>query len=128
MRIAVASQNFRTVTGHAGKTRRFLVFEASPGQPAREVERFDLPKEMAFHEFRGDGPHPLYSVQAVIAGSMGPGFARRLAGRGITAVATSETDPARAADAFVAGTLPEAEPHDHDHGHGGHGNGTGRLH
>ena len=27
MRIAVTSQNFRTVTGHAGKARRFLVFD-----------------------------------------------------------------------------------------------------
>ena len=30
MRIAVASQNFRTVTGHAGKSRRFLVFDVAP--------------------------------------------------------------------------------------------------
>jgi len=28
MRIGVTSQNFRTITGHAGKTRRFLVFES----------------------------------------------------------------------------------------------------
>ena len=27
MKIGITSQNFRTITGHAGKTRRFLVFE-----------------------------------------------------------------------------------------------------
>ncbi|WP_248633505.1 NifB/NifX family molybdenum-iron cluster-binding protein [Cereibacter changlensis] len=53
MRFAVASQNFRTVTGHAGKTRRFLIFEATTGQPPQEVERFDLPKEQSIHAFRG---------------------------------------------------------------------------
>jgi len=31
MKIAVASQNFRTVTPHAGRTRRFLVYEPSRG-------------------------------------------------------------------------------------------------
>ena len=33
MKIAVSSQNFRTVTAHAGKARRFIVFDlATPGQ------------------------------------------------------------------------------------------------
>ncbi|HKJ77206.1 MAG TPA: nitrogen fixation protein, partial [Gammaproteobacteria bacterium] len=43
MEIAITSQNFRTVTGHAGKTRRFLVYEAGPGQEPVEVDRLDLP-------------------------------------------------------------------------------------
>ena len=137
MRIAVASQNFRTVTGHAGKTRRFLVFEVAPDQPAREVERFDLPKDMSMHEFHGEGDHPLYTVNAVIATSAGDGFARRLAGRGVLAATTEETDPVRAAEGLVAmleqmrqnPPMPDLRGsphqhhhhHDHDHGHGGCG-------
>lgn len=39
MKIAVTSQNFRTVTAHAGKTRRFLVFDIPSGDSPREVER-----------------------------------------------------------------------------------------
>ena len=39
MRIAVTSQNLRTITGHAGKTRRFIVFEAEPGREPVEVDR-----------------------------------------------------------------------------------------
>jgi predicted Fe-Mo cluster-binding NifX family protein len=120
MRIAVASQNFRTVTPHVGKTRRFILFEAAPGEPAREVDRLDLPRGMALHDFRGEGHHPLYEVGAIIAGSVGAGFARRMADRGIPALATSETDPARAAQAFVDGRLPPAAPHDHDHADCGH--------
>lgn len=51
MRIAVTSQNFTTITRHAGKTRRFLIYEAQPGTEPAEVQRLDLPIEMSFHEF-----------------------------------------------------------------------------
>lgn len=116
MRIAVASQNFRTVTPHAGKTRRFLVFEVEAGSPPREVERLDLPKEMAIHEFQDGGDHPLYAMRAVIAASAGPGFVNRMAARGVETVATSETDPAAAVTRYLAGTLPAPASHDDDCG------------
>jgi hypothetical protein len=54
MRIGVTSQNFRTITGHAGKTRRFLIFEQDATGAMREAQRLDLPLEMSLHEFRGD--------------------------------------------------------------------------
>ncbi|PTV96670.1 dinitrogenase iron-molybdenum cofactor [Rhodobacter aestuarii] len=139
MRIAVASQNFRTVTGHAGKSRRFLVYEAAPGQEITEVERFDLPKDMSMHEFHGEGPHPLDSVKVVIAGSAGAGFSRRMASRGVLVAVTEETDPVTAVGALIT-SMSEAQAnppmpdlradahghhhhhHDHDHGHEhGHG-------
>ncbi|MGO3929445.1 nitrogen fixation protein [Rhodopseudomonas pseudopalustris] len=118
MRIAVASQNFRTITGHAGMTRRFMVFEAAAGQPCAEVERIELAKDQAIHEFKGDGPHPLDSVQVVIAGSAGAGFINRMAARGIAAVTTDETDPVTAVTDYVAGRLQTSAPHAHDHEHG----------
>jgi predicted Fe-Mo cluster-binding NifX family protein len=31
MKIAVTSQDFRTVTGHAGRARNFLIYDAQPG-------------------------------------------------------------------------------------------------
>ncbi|UZE46924.1 NifB/NifX family molybdenum-iron cluster-binding protein [Rhodopseudomonas sp. P2A-2r] len=113
MLIAVASQNFRTVTGHAGKSRRFLVFDAAPGSAPREIDRFDLPKEQSIHEFRGDGPHALDAVKVVIAGSAGAGFINRMAARGVQAVTTAETDPTIAVERFLAGTLAPSAPHEH---------------
>jgi predicted Fe-Mo cluster-binding NifX family protein len=102
MKIAVTSQNFRRVTPHAGRTRRFLVYRAEPaGEPA-EIDRLDLPKDMAMHEFHRDGPHPLDSVDVLIAGSFGDGFARRMAKRGIRAVTTDKTDPLEAVRDFLA--------------------------
>ncbi|MBU6298688.1 MAG: nitrogen fixation protein [Alphaproteobacteria bacterium] len=118
MKFAVASQNFRTVTPHAGKTRRFLLLDAAPGGEPVETGRLDLPKEMCMHEFRG-ATHPLYDVQVVIAGSAGPGFIARLKERGVTAVATEETDPRKAVTDYLAGTLKPAAP-DEGCGCGGH--------
>uniref|UniRef100_Q07JI3 Dinitrogenase iron-molybdenum cofactor biosynthesis domain-containing protein n=1 Tax=Rhodopseudomonas palustris (strain BisA53) TaxID=316055 RepID=Q07JI3_RHOP5 len=111
MLIAVASQNFWTVTAHAGKSRRFLVFKVAPCRAPLEVDRLDLPKELSIHEFKGDGAHPLDAVDVVIAGCVGEGFVSRMAERGVRAVATSEINPALAVARFMAGTLAPSAPH-----------------
>lgn len=113
MRIAVASQNFRTITSHAGRTRRFLVYDARPGEVPAEVGRLDMPQDMALHNFHGTGDHPLYAMDAIIVGSAGAGFVHRMAARGVRVAATAETDPQAAVTAFLAGTLPPAAPHEH---------------
>ena len=112
MRISVTSQNFRTITPHAGVTRRFIVYEGEPGEVPREVDRLDLPKELAIREFARQGQHPLDNVDAVIVGSAGPGFLRRLAARGVEAIVTSETDPLTAVTKYLAGTLTPGEPNE----------------
>jgi hypothetical protein len=61
MRIAVTSQNFKTITGHAGKTRRFLVYETVGVESPVEIERLDLPQEMSIHEYQGED-HPLFQL------------------------------------------------------------------
>lgn len=113
MRIGVTSQNFRTITGHAGKTRRFLVFEVDDQGNPEEVERLDLPREMSMHEFRGDD-HPIFKLDVLVTGGCGKGFVRRLAQHGVQVVATGESDPLTAARKILAGEpLPPPRPHDH---------------
>jgi predicted Fe-Mo cluster-binding NifX family protein len=113
MKIGVTSQNFRTITGHAGKTRRFLVYEAQQTTDFRELDRLDLPKEMSMHEFRGDR-HPLDDLDVLITGSCGEGFIRRMSERGVRVVATGETDPSTAVAAYLAGRpLPPPEQRKH---------------
>ncbi|CAA7615351.1 NifB/NifX family molybdenum-iron cluster-binding protein [Magnetospirillum sp. UT-4] len=114
MLIAIASQNWKTVTAHPGKTRRFRLFDAAAGRPPEERPRLELDKEMVLHEYRGDeSAHPLFAVDVVIAGSAGEGFIRRLGARGVTVVTTAEPDPLAAIAHFFAGTLPPAAPHHH---------------
>lgn len=113
MRIGVTSQNFRTITGHAGKARRFLIYDAQPGEPITEVGRLDLPKEMSLHEYRGDD-HPIFALDAVVTAGCGEGFARRLQQHGVRLVTTAESSPVNAVNAIVRGeALPPAEPHAH---------------
>ncbi len=143
MKIAVASQNFRTVTPHAGRTRRFLVYAAGSDGVIAEVQRLDLPKELAMHDFHGQGAHPLDAMDLLIVGSCGEGFVRRLSERGVRVVTTDETDPITAVRAVVdtADESRAASPcgcghahahahaHGHDHGHNhGHGHGHGHAH
>jgi predicted Fe-Mo cluster-binding NifX family protein len=113
MKIAVTSQNFRTITSHAGKSRRFLVYGPDGNGGVAEIDRLDLPKEMSLHEFRGLD-HPLFQMSAVITASCGEGFTRRLGSFGVQVVTTSAQHPAQAAADYLAGRpLPAAEPHDH---------------
>lgn len=114
MRIGVTSQNFRTITGHAGKTRRFLVFEGEPGGGTpSEVERWDLPKEMSLHAYRGEAPHPTASLDVLVTAGCGEGFVRRMSGFETRVVVTGETDPAKAAGAILRGEpLPPPRPHE----------------
>ena len=135
MKIAVASQNFRTVTPHAGRTRRFLVYEAGTDGTIAEVERLDLPKELAMHDFHSDDSHPLDAMDVLIVGSCGEGFIRRLAGRGVRVLTTEETDPLAAVRAALAAPLetaaasPCGSGHGHAHGHAhGHGHGHAQAH
>jgi predicted Fe-Mo cluster-binding NifX family protein len=95
VKIAVTSQNFRTVTGHAGKARRFLVFDVDEGGVITPAERIDLPKEMSLHEYKGDD-HPIFDMDVVITQSCGDGFGHRLAKHQVRLLLSEEEDPGEA--------------------------------
>ena len=119
MKIAVTSQNRRTITEHAGKCRKFWIYDTEWGQIAGKT-LLELPIEQSFHESSPHEPHPLDGVQVLIAGSMGPGLSRRLAAKGITALTTPETDPDRAVAAYLDGSLAVGSPKPHARGEGEH--------
>lgn len=115
MRIAITSQNFKTITGHAGHANRFVVYEANGSENIQEVERLDLPKELTIHNGHGID-HPLFAMnlQALITQSAGQGFVQRLSQRGITVHITSESDPTLAVAAVALGQpLPAANVEEH---------------
>jgi predicted Fe-Mo cluster-binding NifX family protein len=101
MIVAVTSQNFRTVTGHAGKTRRFLLFTLASNGQWEESDRLDLPKEMSMHEF-AMGPHPIDVANVIITASCGEGFIRKMEQRQIKVVISEESDPLKAVQQIMA--------------------------
>lgn len=116
MKIAVTSQNRRTVTEHAGRCRKFWIYEITEGE-VQGKRLLELSKEQSFHDSARSVPHPLDTVDVLISGGMGRGLERRLRERGIEAVVTDETDPDAATKAYLDGTLVRlrAECKEHHH-------------
>jgi len=108
MKIAIATKHFDIVSGHAGQTREWLLYECMPEQPIAEPVRITLTKEQLPHHFKDDGPHPLRGVDVVVAGSAGDGYIRHMAEWGTQVLLTGETSPRAALEKILAGeVLPD---------------------
>lgn len=113
-RVAVASRNGRTVAGHIGKCAHWIVYEALAGNAPEdepvvtEVERITLPKDLIFHHYHDERPHPLRNCVAVIGASAGESFVKKMRNRGIEAVLTAESDPGTAVADFVRSNVTPA--------------------
>ncbi|WP_428034822.1 NifB/NifX family molybdenum-iron cluster-binding protein [Amphritea sp.] len=112
MRIAVASQDGLTVAGDIGRWRKWVVFEIeaiegcddrvkSVPQRLKPSRTLILPKAMVLHHYREDQPHPLADCDAVIGAISSESVVRRMARRGVDAVATAETDLYKAISDYI---------------------------
>ena len=102
MRIVVTSQNFRTVSGHAGRATRFLIYQVSPDGEPQECARFDLSPQQSFHEMQGVGAHPIDGANVILSAGFGAHFKEVMARRGIQAAVTDKTDPLEAVRDYLA--------------------------
>ena len=109
MKIAIATKdNWTKVSGHAGQTRDWLVFDCTPSNPHPDPMRIQLSREQLPHYFQDDGPHPLHGVEIVVAASAGDGYVRHMAKWGAQVLLTGETDPDVALKMILSGkALPE---------------------
>ena len=106
MKIAIATKDFSSVSGHAGQTRQWLVYDLSnhrANQLLPAPNRVDLEKEQVLHIFEDNAPHPLDGVDIVVAASAGDGFIRHMKKRGAEVLLTGEEDPALAITRILAG-------------------------
>ena len=121
--VAVAIDRHGRVAGHAGRAQRWRVFDVWPGEAPQGAYTVELDEHACLHEWHVCAQperHPLHAVDVAIAASAGDGVIRRLAERGVTLLATGESDPERAVAAYLAGQLPPGAPHD-EHSCGGEG-------
>lgn len=119
MKIAITSQNQRTVSGHAGKTTRFIVFEVEDRKVITK-SLLELEVNNVLHEYLHGNPapeyvHPLLEMDVVITGSMGSGFPIKMKANGIEAVMTDEKDIELALNGYLDGTLVRLQPAKHHH-------------
>lgn len=111
MRVEIATADWTTVAGHAGKTRTWLVYDLRPAAASTALPvpaRITLEKAQVLHYFKDEGPHPLDGIDIVIAGSAGDGFVRHMKKRGADVLLTGESDPQKALEMVIAGApLPK---------------------
>ena len=108
MKIAVTSQNRKTVTEHAGVCRKFWVFTVKENQILSK-QLLELPKEQCFRESNPNAEHPLDDIDVLITGGMGNGLTQRLKKKGIQALLTDISDPAEAVNKALEVSLHEKE-------------------
>ncbi len=114
MKIAVTSQNRKTITEHAGRCRKFWVFNIENNKIV-DKQLLELPKEQAFHDSSAHEPHPLDNVDVIITGGMGQGLMMRLERKGTKGIVTKESDPERAVLLYLNGSLRSEQFHQHGH-------------
>jgi hypothetical protein len=96
MKIAIATKDFTAVSGHAGQTRQWLVYDLSNHRSSQLLpapRRVDLDKEQVLHVFEDNAPHPLDGIDIVVAASAGDGFIRHMKKRGAEVLLTGEALP-----------------------------------
>ncbi len=121
MKIAITSQNKRTVSGHAGKTTRFIVFEVENNEIlTKNLLEIEVTNVLHEHFHGNPAPgyvHPVLEMDVVITGSMGPGFSIKMQANGIEAVMTDEKEIDVVIAKYLDGTLEKLQPSAHNHHH-----------
>ena len=111
MKIAVASSDFQSVSGHAGRAKRWLVFTVDENGVVSAPERIELPGEQVIHYVEeNDQPHPLDGIDAMVTLSAGDGFVKHMEKRGTLVAMTAEKDAAKAVADYLAHTLSAPKP------------------
>ncbi len=119
MKIAVSSQNLRTISAHAGKASRFYIYTID--EQTKQVTKRELlelaPPDILHNRFHKSddpwAPHPLFEVDVVITAGAGPGFVNRLSTQNTRVVITPEQDPDIAVALFLEDNLPQLPPAHH---------------
>ncbi|WP_313954222.1 NifB/NifX family molybdenum-iron cluster-binding protein [Accumulibacter sp.] len=123
MQIAVTSQNRKTITEHAGKCRKFWIYDVEKGVVSGK-RLVEVSIEQSLHASHHQLAEPLAGINTLITGGMGPCLFERLMQSGILPVVTMEEDPDAAVSAMLANRLerlPVARGgHCHERGHFSH--------
>ncbi len=147
IKVAITSQNKRTVTKHAGECRNFLIYTIEDEKViSKEIMTLEANRTLkyTFHEDPSEIPfNPVYDMDILLSGSIGRSGVNKLAMNNVAAYVIQEKDPDVAIEKLLNGTLEAFEPvshrhqhnhdqhkhhhHQHEHSHGGGGCGGGNC-
>ena len=100
LKIAVSSQDRQTVTDHAGRCRKFWVYEIRQNRVESKTLR-ELTSEQTLHSSPLGADHPLDDVHVMITAGISPFLYHRLREGGIRGYVTEESDPDRAVEMLL---------------------------
>lgn len=114
MKIALSFQDGKTISGHAGRCTKFLVYDI---QENNYVSRsiLEIDEERTIHNVLHDlmlpfMDHPIFNMDVIISNSMCNGFIKKMRIKGIEAVPTEEVEPDRAVQMYLSGELEALMP------------------
>lgn len=111
MKIAVASSDFTSVSGHAGRAKHWLIYHVDENAQVSPPQRIELPSDQVIHYVEENGqPHPLDGIDVVITLSAGEGFVKHMEKRGALVAMTAEKDATKAVHDYLAETLSAPRP------------------
>jgi len=112
MKIAVPTDDGKTITSHFGRARYFALFEVEEGRISRKEVVENNPYHGEHHEHGAGARHShdrfialLDGCEVIISRGMGRRAMADLEAAGIKPVFTDETDAEQAAKAYSEGTL-----------------------
>jgi predicted Fe-Mo cluster-binding NifX family protein len=119
MKIALSFQNGHSLSGHAGRCTRFLVYNIEENKILSK-ELVEIESEMTFHSIFHDGTYtfsenPLHDMDMIISNSMGLGFVQKMKSNGIKALQTDEQNPDLLIEKYMKGELLFTEVKNHHH-------------
>ena len=125
LKVAVASENGETLSGHAGTCRKYIIYHLENGEISHKELLELAPSEIfrkVFHDPEMKGyAHPLYEVDYVLVTAIGMNGTRKLKRRGVQALLVAEAEnPDVVVRKLISGSLETYQPHEHSHGHGDH--------
>jgi predicted DNA-binding protein (UPF0251 family)/predicted Fe-Mo cluster-binding NifX family protein len=118
-KIAIPTDDGRTVSAHFGRAPRFMVFTVKKGSVTGREERAKpyhgqpsqaVRGDLAFHEALVE---PILDCAAVLTGGIGWGASESLRAKGLRPVLTDIRDIDEAVGRFIAGTLSEQPGKEH---------------
>ncbi|MCB0460939.1 MAG: hypothetical protein KDC74_13130 [Flavobacteriaceae bacterium] len=135
-KVAITSQNRKTVTEHAGRCRNFYIYTIEK-EEVKGKELLELSAEETLHAtFHGESKSDkniIFDVDILLTKGIGNGAIQKLANHNVACYKITETDPDTAIDKLINGVLEAVAPvshksdcgcggdhhhhHGHDHGH-----------
>ena len=117
IKIAVSSQNKKTISAHAGACRNYYIYEIENDKIVNK-SLLELAKnetlKYTFHEDESENPqNKLFEVNIILTGGIGAGATAKLALRDIKAYVIEEENPDTAVALIIKGELQAVIPAEH---------------